>query len=177
MADFVEGIAKLNKKLAKMDFHSSRQTNIIRRVARKGGNVLKDEVKRLIPSSGAYPEIPHIKKSVKVVTSKARRNPGVNVFAKGAAALVSPGAGRDSWTLGAYQYLVYFGNYKNYNRTGRLGKVSGKRRGSGQSRGNVRGATNYNPYERAKRSVGKRALIVMAKNLRPEVIKEFKKLR
>ncbi len=166
---FIEGIDKIIRKLDKMDFQSSNQKNIIRRVMRKGGNIIKDEVKRLIPSRNDFPYIFHIKRSVKVVTSKSRARPGVNVYTKGADVPVAPGAGRDWWTLGAYQILVFFGNYKNKNRTGRLN------RGSGQSRGDVQGITGYNPYKQAFNNKGRRALIVIAKNMKPEIEKEWRK--
>lgn len=167
MANFVEGIAKLNKKLERMDFSSNRQKNIIRRVARKGGNVLKDEVKSLIPNRGTFPYINHIKRSVKVRTSRSRMRPGVNVYTKGVDVPVSAGKGREWWTLGAYQHLVFFGNYKTKGRVDKRGR----------KHGNVRGITGYNPYALAKLNKGNKALLVMARNLKPEIMKEFKKIR
>ena len=167
MADvFLEGMQKVFKKLDNIGFHKTRQKNIIRRVARKGGNVLKDEVKRLIPSSSKYPYINHIRKSVKVNTSKSRMRPGVNVYTKGADVPVSAGAGKEWWSLKGYQSLVFFGNYKTSNRPDKRGR----------KHGNVKGITGYNPYKLAKLNKGKRALIVMANNLKPEIMKEFKKI-
>lgn len=168
MADkFVEGIEKTTRKLKKMGFSSSRQKNIIRRVARKGGNVLKDEVKRLIPTSSKYPYVHHIRRSIKVLTSKSRMRPGINVYTKGVDVPVAPGKGREWWTLGAYQHLVFFGNYK----------TPGRRDSRGRKHGNVRGITGYNPYTLARLNKGNKALITMAKNLRPEILKEFKKFK
>ena len=159
---FIEGIEKVISKLDRMDFSSNEQKNIIRRVARKGGNILKDEVKRLIPVSSNYPFGAHIKKSVKVTTSKSRFAPGVNVFTKGSDV---PFDGR-WWKIGGYQNLYFFGNYKTPNRPTRRGR---------KNRGNVRGATGYNPYTLAGSNKGKRALIVMATAMKKEAVKEWRK--
>ena len=168
MADsFVNGIGKLNKKLDKIGFSSNRQKNIIKRTARKGGNIIKDEVKRLIPNDNRFPYIWHLRKSVKVLTSKSKKNPGVNIYTKGSDVPVSAGAGRKWWTLGSYQHLVFFGNYK----------TRGRRDKKGRNHGNVTGITGYNPYKLAYLNKGRRALIVMAKNLKPEIVKEFNKIR
>jgi len=168
MADkFIVGIEKLNRKLGKMTFQSSNQRNIIRRVARKGGNVLKDEVKVLIPSRNTFEHIPFIRRNVKVTTSKSKFRPGVNVYTKGGEVPVGQGKSRRFWKLQSYQNLVFFGNFKTPNR---------RRGGKGPNRGNVRGITGFNPYTQAVLNKGSRALIVMSKNLSKEIQKEYDKL-
>ena len=49
-------------------------------------------------------------------------------------------------------------------------------RDQGKSHGDVKGITGYNPYELAKLNKGNKALITMAKSLKTEVMKEFKKI-
>lgn len=164
---FVQGIEKMSRVLDQMSFESNNQKNIIRRVARKGGNVLKDETKRLIPSSDKFEHTIYLRRSVKVQTSKSRFRPGVNVIIKGGDVPVGQGRSRRFWKLRSYANLVFFGNYKTPNRPD----------GRGKKHGNVRGITGYNPFSLARLNKGNRAMIVMKKNLLPEIQKEFTKLK
>lgn len=164
---FVEGIKRLNRVLEQMSFESNNQKNIIRRVARKGGNVLKDETKRQIPARENFEHVAYIRRSVKVQTSKSRYRPGVNVIIKGGDVPVGQGKSRRFWKLRPYADLALYGNYKTRNRPDKRGK----------KHGNVRGITGYNPFEIARLNKGNRALIVMSKSLIPEIQKEFKKLK
>lgn len=165
--NFIEGIQKMNKVLDQMSFESNNQKNIIRRVARKGGNVLKDEVKRLIPNRGNFEHEIYLRRSIKVQTSKSRYRPGVNVIVKGGDVPVGQGKSRRFWKLRSYANLVFYGNFKTQNRYDKKGR----------KHGNVRGITGYNPFSLAKANRGNRALIVMKKNLLPEIKKEFIKLK
>lgn len=163
---FVEGIERISKVLDQMDFESTNQKNIIRRIARKGGNVLKDETKRLIPLRENFEHEIYLRRSVKVQTSRSRKRPGVNVVIKGGDVPVGQGKSRRFWKLRSYANLVFYGNYKTRNRPDSKGK----------KHGNVRGITGYNPFELAALNKGRRALIVMRKNLIPEIKKEYSKL-
>ena len=100
---FIQGVDKLNRRIEKIGFESRNQKNIIRRVARKGGNVLKDEVKRLIPQREDFEHVSYIRRSVKVLTSKSRIRPGVNVYTKGSDVPVGQGKSRRFWKLSSYQ--------------------------------------------------------------------------
>lgn len=175
MADvFVQGIRRMTKVLDQMHFQSTNQVNIIRRVARKGGNVLKDETKRLIPSSNKFEHVRYIRSSVKTVTSKSRFRPGVNVIIKGDDVPVGQGKSRRFWKARSYAELIFRGNYKTKNRPHK----TGRRKGVGQ--GNVTGITNsnsFNPFYQASINKGRRATIVMGKSLLPEIKKEFLKLK
>jgi hypothetical protein len=169
MADtFIEGIEKVNRTLEKMSFESNNQRNIIRRVSRKGGNILKDEVKRLIPNKETFEHVSEIRKQVKVITSKSKVRPGVNVYIdKKHEVPVGQGESRRWWKLKDYQSLVFFGNFKTPDR---------RKKGS-PNKGNVKGITGYNPYKLATLNKGKKALIVMSNNLIKEIQKEYNKLR
>lgn len=168
----MDGVSQVMRKLDGMGFHSSRQLNIVRRSAKKGAQVLADEVKSQIIDKGKFPYIDHIKRSIKAVPSKSRKRPGANVFAKGRDVFVSPGKGRKFWKLSSYQRLVYFGNFKTPNRPHKFGS----RRGVGQ--GDVKKyALGYNPYVRAYAKKRWVALEVMKKSLSPEIEKEFKRIK
>lgn len=167
MADkFIQGTEKLIKKLEKMSFESKNQKLIIQRVARKGGNVLKDEVKKQIPSRNTFEHVDFIRRNVKVTTSKSKIRPGVNVFTKGGDVPVGQGKSRRWWKLQSYQNLVFFGNYK----------TPGRRRKGSPNRGNVKGITGYNPYRLAFLNKGNKALLVMSNNMIKEIQKEYNKL-
>ena len=159
---FIKGIESLNRRLEKIGFESSNHKNVIRRAARKGGNILKDEVKRQIPSRNTFEHVDFIRKNVKVSTSKSRLRPGVNVYTKGGDVPVGQGKSRRFWKLQSYQNLVFFGNFK----------TPGRKRNGSPNRGNVKGITGFNPYKLAILNKGNRALIVMSKSLSVELQKE-----
>jgi hypothetical protein len=161
--------SKIEKFLNKMDFSSNSQKNIIRRVARRGGKVLKPAVKSAIPNSDKYEHVNFIRKNVKTQTSKSRFRPGVNVVLKGSDVPVGQGSHRRFWKLTSYAHLVFYGNY-NTNKRPHHG---GRRAGIGQ--GNVKGIAPYNPFNRAARLAGNRALKAMSKALVPEIQKEIRK--
>ena len=160
-------ISGVLKGLDDMDFTSRQQTNIIKRVTRKGGNILKGAVKSEINDNGDFQHIDKIKRGVKVVTSKSRSNPGVNVVVKGSDVPVGQGRTRRFWELADYAYLVFFGNYKTKNRP---------TRGSGK-RGDVDGTNENNPFLQSSNRVGRTAMKEVVKNLIPEIQKEIKKLK
>lgn len=162
---FIDGIGDLIRKIDKLDFSSREQKNLIRRLMRDGGNIIKDEVKSQIPSSDKFEHVDFIRKNVKVVTSKSRKNAGVNVYTKGKDVPVGQGKSRRMWKLQSYQKLVFFGNIK----------TPGRRDNRGRKHGNVRGITGYNPYTQALISKGNRALSVISKGMDKEFQKQWAK--
>lgn len=172
MADAFIDTKGVERLLEGMDFSSNSQKRIIKGAARKGGNILKDEVKNKIPTSNDFPEIAKIRKGVKTVTSKSKSRPGVNILIKGRDVPVSPGVGRDWWDLPAYAALAFFGNYKTPNRRHK----TGKRKGVVGGQGDVRGIAPGNPFRMAQRSKGKQAIKAMSKAMLREIQKEWIKL-
>jgi hypothetical protein len=167
MAQSNVDISGVLKVLDDMDFTSRQQTNIIKRVTRKGGNILKSAVKTEINDNGDFEHIDKIKRGVKVVTSKSKSNPGVNVIVKGSDVPVGQGRTRRFWNLSAYSVLVFFGNKKTKNRP---------TKGNG-NRGDVDGTNEDNPFLQASNSRGGLAMKEVVKNLIPEIQKEIKKLK
>lgn len=153
---------RFERLLDRVDFQSTGQRNIIQRVTRKGGNVIKDEVKRLIPNDQSFPNVAIIRKAVKTVTSKSRLRPGVNVFIKSPDVPV----GNRFWKASSFAMLLFYGNYRSPKR---------RKRGRGPSRGDVRGITGFNPFSIAIQNKGKKAAAIIDKNMLKEMQKEWRK--
>ena len=140
--------------------------NATTRAARKGGNVLKNEIRSKIPDTGGFEHIGTIKRNVKVTNSKAsNRYPGVNVLIKGTDVQVGQGKSRRFWKLANYAYLVLFGNYRTLNRI----------KGGSKSKGNVEGITNTNVFREVEKSHGSKALNIFIDNLIPQLRKQISK--
>lgn len=168
MADkFLVGMDKLLKRVDNINFHTEKKRQFLRKAARPAANVLKDETKRLIPSSTLYPHINHIRRSVKTRVSKSKTRAGVNVVLKGGEVPF----GDRFWKLRGYAILTWLGDYKK--KGNKRKHKTGKRKGLGQ--GNVKGTTGYNPFELAKLNKGNKALIIFSKSIRSEITREFNK--
>lgn len=151
----------VEKLLERMSFESSSQRRILNKSAKAGAVILKDETKRFIPNLKTFQHVDFIRSNVKAVTSKSKKGAGANVLIKGSDVPV----GDRVWKLKDYARLVFFGNTETPNRPT---KSKGRR-------GNVQGITFGNPFQKAVKSKGKRALIVMSKSMLKEIQKEWTK--
>lgn len=154
-------INRVIQKLNRLDLSGPQEKKVLVKAARHGGNVIKDEVRRQVPTKGNWKYIFHIRKSIKVRTSRSRKNPGVNVYAKGAKVPF----GDEFWNIQGYEAIYYGGNYRTRPRRTRRGK----------KRGNISDhkILNHNPYGRAVKNKGRTALTVMAGAIKKEVVKTW----
>jgi hypothetical protein len=148
MSKYVFGAEKIDRVLR--DFPESIQLAAVRAAARSGGNVIKESTKRKIAaihtgkkgsSEAGQSKAILLMRSVKVINSKSKKNPGVNVYFKGQNLPV----GKRFWK--PQNYAVLLG-----------GGASGERftrGGNAKSRGKFEGYGN--PIEAANASVGGRA--------------------
>lgn len=136
------------------------------RAARKGGNILKDEVRNSINDTGTFEHIGRVKRGVKVFNSKNRKSPGVNIYIKGPDVPVGQGKNRRFWKLSSYSVLVMKGNYRNPGRKTKQGKRRGDVKGTQQG---------VNPFLRAVRTQGNRAMNATNIHMVTEVKKEIAK--
>lgn len=159
--------SKVMATLTKMErsLTSQEHKRAFNRAARKGGNILKSEVRNSINNTGTFEHIGMIKRSVKVVNTKSRRQAGVNVFIKGPDVPVGTGKHRRFWKLSSYSKLVFKGNYKS----------PGRKTKSGSNRGNVKGTNPNNIFDNVKKSHGGKALEVVKSAMVMEVRKEIAK--
>lgn len=135
------------------------------RASRKGGNLLKKEIREAIIDNGQYEHIHIIKRNVKVVNSKSRTNPGVNIYIKGPDVPVGQGKHRRFWKLTPYALLVFKGNYKSPGRPTK----------SGKKRGNVKGTNPENLFEVVANTHGSNAIDLVVQHFVPELEKVIAK--
>ena len=164
--DIIIGDKKITNILRQLPKRIER--NVYRKALREAAKeVLVPEVRRRIPSSddqAGFEHMSRIRRNVKALNSKSRKNHGVFVVVRGRDVPVGQGKSRRFWGLAEYFYLVSHGNYKTPNRP---------TKGKG-SRGDVEGIGN--PMKEARQAKGRTALAVAKRKLIPAIDKEIQKL-
>ena len=150
------------------NLNSREYKNATLRAARKGGNILKKELRSDIPDSTRYEHVGYLKRHLRVVNARTfKKYIGVNVMFKGNDIQVGQGKTRRFWKLADYAYLVLFGNYRSPKRS--------KGKSNAKGRGNVKGIVNNNIFRSVESQNGNKAKKTFIDNLLPQLRKQISK--